>query len=73
MELIIVLIVIFIVYLFGYLAGYRQCEDATQKVINQIMEECEEKKVHKIQEPNTLERSVENGSKGVFTGHFLFR
>ena len=54
MEIIIVLIILFLAYLFGYFAGYRQCEDMTQKVINQIMEECEEKKVHKIKEPNTF-------------------
>lgn len=39
---------LFAVYLLGYIAGYRQCEDATQKVINQIMEECEEKKYIKF-------------------------
>lgn len=56
MEIIIVLIILFLVYLFGYFAGYRQCEDMTQKVINQIMEECEEKKVHKIKEPEMFEK-----------------
>lgn len=56
LKLIIILVIIFSAYLFGYFAGYRQCEDMTQKVINQIIEECEEKKIHKIQEPNTLER-----------------
>ena len=55
MELIIILVIIFLAYLFGYFAGYRQREDMTQKVINQIMEECEEKKVHKIKEPNTFD------------------
>ena len=54
-KIIIILIFLFIVYLLGYFAGYRQCEDMTQKVINQIMEECEEKKVHKIKEPNKFD------------------
>lgn len=56
MEVIIMLVILVVVYLLGYIAGYRQCEDITQKVINQIMEECEEKKVYKNQEPNTIER-----------------
>lgn len=56
MEMIIMLAFLVVVYLLGYITGYRQCEDVTQKVINQIMEECEEKKVHKLQEPNTVER-----------------
>ena len=55
MKLIIILVILFAVYLFGYFAGYRQCEDMTQKVINQIIEECEEKKVYKIKEPNTFD------------------
>ena len=56
MEIIIMFMVLVVVYLLGYIAGYRHCEDITQKVINQIMEECEEKKVHKLQEPNNMER-----------------
>ena len=56
MEIIIVLIILFLAYLFGYFAGYRQCEDMTQKVINQIMEKCEEKKIHKIKEPKVFEK-----------------
>ena len=56
MEIIIMFAVLVAVYLLGYITGYRQCEDITQKVINQIIEDCEEKKVHKLQEPNTVER-----------------
>ena len=56
MEIIIILAIVIAMYLLGYITGYRQCEDVTLKVINQVMEECEEKKVHKIKEPNTLER-----------------
>ena len=55
MEIIIILAIVIAIYLLGYITGYRQCEDMTQKVINQIMEECEEKKVHKIKEPNTFD------------------
>ena len=55
MKMIIMLVLLFVVYLLGYITGYRQCEDMTQKVINQIMEECEEKKIHKIKEPNTFD------------------
>ena len=56
MEIIIMFALLVVVYLLGYIAGYRHCEDITQKVINQIIEECEEKKVHKLQEPNNMER-----------------
>ena len=40
----------------GYNQGFNECEEITQKAIYQIIEECEEKKSHKFQEPNTLER-----------------
>ena len=56
MELIILFITIITAYRLGHIHGFSECEYITQKVINQIMEECEEKKIHKIQEPNTLER-----------------
>ena len=40
----------------GYNQGFNECEEITQKAIYQIMEECEEKKVHKIKEPNTFDK-----------------
>lgn len=50
MELIILLIAIITSYKLGRIHGFSECEYITQKVIYQIIEECEEKKVHKIQE-----------------------
>ena len=35
-------------YLLGYITGFMKCENITNRVINQIIEECEEKKVHYI-------------------------
>ena len=35
-------------YLLGYMVGFMKCEDITDRVINQIIEECEEKKIHYI-------------------------
>ena len=54
--IIIILVVAIAMYFTGYIKGYRQCEDIMQKTIHRIIKECEEKKVHKFQEPNTLER-----------------
>ena len=42
------LLVLFSMYLLGYIVGFMKCEDITNMVINQIIEECEEKKVHDI-------------------------
>ena len=55
MKIIIMFALLVAVYLLGYVTGYRQCEDIMQNVINQIMKDCEEKKIHKFQEPNNLE------------------
>ena len=56
MELIILFISIVAAYKLGRIHGFSECEYITQKVIYQIIEECEEKKVHKFQEPNNVER-----------------
>ena len=48
MELIIMFLVLVGMYFLGYIVGFMKCEDITQRVINQIIEECEEKKVHHI-------------------------
>ena len=42
------ILVLFGMYLLGYIVGFIKCEDITNMVINQIIEECEEKKVHYI-------------------------
>ena len=48
MELIIMFLVLVGMYLLGYMVGFMKCEDITDRVINQIIEECEEKKIHYI-------------------------
>lgn len=35
-------------YLLGYVTGFIKCEEITDRIINQIIEECEEKKIHDI-------------------------
>lgn len=35
-------------YLLGYIVGFMKCEDITNMIIDQIIRECEEKKVHDI-------------------------
>ena len=40
----------------GYNQGYNECEEIAQKAIYQIIEECEEKKVHEFQKANNIER-----------------
>lgn len=53
--IVIILVIVIAMYLLGYITGYRQCEDIMQKTIHRIMKDCEEKKIHKFQEPNNLE------------------
>ena len=55
MEIIIILAIVIAMYLLGYITGYRQCEDIMQEAIHRIIRECEEKKVHKLQEANDIE------------------
>ena len=56
MELIILFVSIIAAYKLGCIHGFSECEYITQKIIYQIIEECEEKKVHKFQEANNVER-----------------
>ena len=44
MQIIVFLLIIVEMYLVGYLTGFRECEDITNRVINQIIEEQMEKK-----------------------------
>ena len=48
MELIIMFLVLVGMYLLGYIVGFMKCEEITDRIINQIIEECEEKKIHHI-------------------------
>ena len=49
--IVIILVIAIALYLLGYINGYRQCEDIMQVTIHRIIKDCEEKKIHKIQEP----------------------
>ena len=42
----------------GYNQGFNECEEITQKLIYQIIEECEEKKVHKFQKAKNKEEEL---------------
>ena len=43
----------------GYNQGFNECEEITQKTIHKIIEDCEEKKLHKFKEASNTE--VEDG------------
>lgn len=48
MELIVFLLIIIGMYLVGYISGFRECEDITNRVINQIIKEQMEKDDYKV-------------------------
>ena len=53
--IVIILVIVVAMYFLGYITGYRHCEDITQATIHQLIKDCEEKKIHKFQEPNNVE------------------
>lgn len=48
MKLIVFLLIITAMYLVGYISGFRECENITQKVLNNIIEEQMEKDDYKV-------------------------
>ena len=53
--LVIIFVIVIAMYLLGYITGYRHCEDIMQITIHRIIKDCEEKKIHKFQEPSNVE------------------